>query len=275
MKSYRSLKMKTAPTYNIAIKNGTGEGHQFEEWHVDGVLQSRVEVYLGTGPTKREKIGNCYILRNVPLDQNPLDRSGELGCVSSKKRPGFNLLQLDCTPDEDPHRAMALFSRSVKNGDVPETETLEWIAGIFDKFRESKNSALAYTLDELFCVAGNERISGIIHERRDKLISRDFFLLKKLFGFSQDGAVQLVLGKAEAGLYFKNSLDNITVEIPQSSAKGRFLKGERQLKTIATRYEEYWENRFFISPDGLPDAQDFRATFPPHIQKYYLKNPTA
>ncbi len=42
-----------------------------EEWTIDGVLQSRVEVYLGDGPTTRERKGNRKKLVNSLLPRAP------------------------------------------------------------------------------------------------------------------------------------------------------------------------------------------------------------
>jgi hypothetical protein len=126
-------------------------------------------------------------------------------------------------------------------------------------------------LNELFGVSGNKRIKDIAYERRDKLISQDFFLLKKLFRLSQDQAVGPVQAKGESGFYFKNNINSITPELPQTSAKERTPQAERQLKTIAAKYAEYWENCFFISHASLPSPQEFRATFPEYIQNSDLK----
>ena len=201
-------------------------------------------------------------MRNVPPTQNPLEQSGELGCVDTVKRPGLNLFQLNCAPEADPHRAMGIFSFYVNQGTPPEPEILEWIAGIFDKFCGAKNTSNPYTLDDLFGVLGKKRIESIVKERRNRLISHDFFLLKKMFGFSVARSTSLVLAKEKTGYYYKNNLDNVSPELPQTSTIERIFTGDRQIQAIACEYFEYWENRFFINPESFPSKQEFIQTFP-------------
>ena len=224
----------------------------------DSGVQSlrRVEVYPGDGPTMREKKDTLYTLRNVPQSQNPL---GYLGVYK-----GYSDIPT-VPPENDPIGAMYNFSRAIEKGEDPSPDTLKWLAGIFDKFRISYNYGARYSLDELFDVAGNKRLREFVYKKRDRLISRDFFLLKNLFNMKAEAAKDPILAKSEMGAYIERSdfyrdpKATKTNKTPKPIANT--LDG-RALTTAGSKYSEYWENHFFINPSDIPTPQDFLDTFP-------------